>query len=288
MNEIKNTRTINDLTSKCTILVNSCDIYSDVWELFFASVRQNWKNCPFEFVLNTESKQFEMEDINLRVSNCDGDNTWGRRFRNALKSIDTPYVLPILEDFVLTDKVDESIIYKIMEWMDKEKDISVFYIYNHPYVIKEKTKYDKFGLLPQNCPYRLTTAIGVWRTEMLYSYIKDMESPWEWEMYGSIRARRFKTKMFALLSKDDEVFKFPYGGVIRRGLWHTETPEIADKYGTNIDFTKRGFMDPNNPYRDNDLYSVRHHFPKDVFKAVFWKTTLERIKLYARVLRIIL
>ena len=43
----------------CTLLVNSCDAYSDLWEPFFKMLGVHWPDCPYPIVLNTESKAFK-------------------------------------------------------------------------------------------------------------------------------------------------------------------------------------------------------------------------------------
>lgn len=281
-----------ELKDKCTILVNTCDAYSDVWDLFFESIKVQWEDCPFDFVINTESKTYNHKDFNIKISNymCEKGDKWGKRYKEALKAIKTPYVIPILEDFVLTKPVVKKDYFeKIIQWMDNDTDIAVFYLYKHPYVINEKTKYEGFGQMPQKCDYKLTTAIGLWRKDTLYSYLKDFESPWEWEGYASIRASFFyKEKMYALLDNQKDIFVFPFGGVIWRGRWYTETPQIAENYGIHIDFDTRGMMDESDPFNLRGVYSLRTGFPRDIFKKVFWNRLCTLIVKRFRIIRCII
>lgn len=270
---------------KCTILINTCDIYSDVWPLFFASIKYQWPTCNYPIVINTEKKNYENAE-GIRVINYhgrSGKDNWGKRYKEALKQITTPYVIPLLEDFVLSDKfTGESLISNCIDWLDKDHDIGVFYLHKHPNVIQRSTEFPGFGLMPKECDYKLTTAPGIWRKEYLEKCIKGFETPWEWEMFVSQSAWKFPEKEFALLESENEVFKFPYGGVIRRGLWNTEAVELAEKYDVKIDFSKRGLMDTDDPYRMKGVYSVRRGFPRDILKARFWtafrKRSIEKIR----------
>jgi hypothetical protein len=53
----------------CTIIVNSCDAYDDTWYPFFKLLKKYWPNCKFPIVLNTETKKFEYEGLDIKVIN---------------------------------------------------------------------------------------------------------------------------------------------------------------------------------------------------------------------------
>lgn len=265
---------------KCTLLVNSCDNYSDVWELFFKALKEQWPDCNMSIVLNTESKQYpNFEGISVvNFPSKKGKDCWGKRYKHILKVIKTPYIIPVLEDFVLQERfTGNELISKTIEWMDKNPDIGVFYLHKHPYVDQNKTEYEGFGLMPQKSEYKLSTAFGIWRKEYLNKCIRGFETPWEWEMYVTRKAWKYKEKEYALLEDQKEVFIFPYGGVIWRGLWHTDTVELAKKYGVNIDFSRRGMMDEDDPYNMKSVYSVRYHFPKKILTIKYWREFIKKI-----------
>ena len=264
---------------RCTILVNSCDAFSDVWELFFAGLKNQWPDCKYPILLNTESKNFPNKmGVNIcNFTNKSRKDCWGKRFKHALKNISTPYVLPILEDFVLMEKFQgEELIETVMNWMDENPQIGVFYLHKHQYVIQKETEFPGFGLMPDKANYKLTTNVAVWRKEYLDKCIKGIESPWEWELYSTKRAWKFPEKEYALLENQKEPFVYTWGGVIWRGLWHHDALKLSKMYGVTVDFDKRGFMDVNNPYR-TEAYSIRAHFPKDILKNKFWKELRQRV-----------
>ena len=41
-----------------TIIVNSCDKYSDLWYPFFELLRIQWPDLSYPIILNTESKTY--------------------------------------------------------------------------------------------------------------------------------------------------------------------------------------------------------------------------------------
>lgn len=57
------------MKSNCSILINSCDDYEDVWRPFFSCFRDNWKNCSYPIFLNTEHKKYEHEGLEITSLN---------------------------------------------------------------------------------------------------------------------------------------------------------------------------------------------------------------------------
>lgn len=278
-------------SEKCTILVNSCDAYSDIWDLFFESIRVQWPDCPYKIVLNTQEKEYVYKDMHISVHHCNvkgKQDRWGERFRKTLDDIDTPYVLPMLEDFVLNAPAKNAkLIQRVIEWMDSNPKVSVFYLHVHPSVMPSGGEYPGFGLLPQSCDYRLTTAIGVWRKDRLRQHLRDFETAWEWEVNGSKRASRYVDHMYAIVPEHSEmeVFSFPYGGVVRRGLWHTDILELVERYGVEMDLNNRDFFDPEDPFRYREIYSLRKNFPGNMIQKIFWKTIWDRMRKKIRYIR---
>lgn len=288
------------MSNKLTIVVNSCDAYSDVWDLFFEAFRVQWPQCPYNIVLNSQKLQYSYKDLPVRVHNYSKlfgkKDKWGKRYRETLRSIDTPYVLTFLDDFVLTEAVkNPELIEEIIGFMESNPETTVVYLDAFPkwcFVLEESKELPGFGKMPQVCSYKLSTAIAVWRRETLISLIKDFETPWEWEMNASFRACRQQCGDFyaAVDAREDIpqniMFSFPYAGAIRRGLWNIGMEQLLDRYGIEIDLTKRGIMDSDNPYREQsiEVYSLKENFRRDLLKPVFWRNLIVHLQVKSRLL----
>ena len=256
---------------KITLLVNSCDAYSDLWDLFFKALQVQWPDCKFPVALLSETKNHsgypELKIINFN-SPC-----WGEMLKNALKEIETPYVLPFLDDFVLKEKfTGHKVIDRAVKMLDENPDIGVVYLHRHPYALQDRTEFEGFGLIPRKASYKLTTYFGLWRKTYLDKCIWGTENPWEWETLISRYAWRFKEREYALLKDSEEIFEITGGGVLKGGRWNQEAKILADRYGVKIDFLKRGFFD------ENEIYHVRKHFPQDIFRKKFWLESRQRIR----------
>lgn len=232
------------MQNKCAVLVNSCDSYKDTWYPFFAILKNRWKDLKYPIYLNTESESYKDNDLNITCINYAKKCAWGKRVKNALNQIDSKYVLFMLDDFFLLDDVKTNKIEECMKKMDEDKNIACF-----SFNPKKEDEIDiDDGLLkdflrrPDVCKYKLNCQIGLWRREYLLSYIRDHESPWDFETLGSKRAERYKEKFYILKPDVDPIFDYDFQkyGVIR-GKWSKDTPKLLKQYNIDIDYEIRGF-----------------------------------------------
>lgn len=235
------------MNNKCTVVVSSCDSYEDTWYPFFRIMEEQWKDRPYPIVLNTESKNFKYKDWDIKTFNLykPGETVaWGKRLIETLKKIDSKYILFMLDDFFLLEKVDQKRIEECISWMDSDKNISVFSFWRtHQPNIKDG-KYPHFEKRPQCGEYRLNCQAAVWRREKLISYIRPHESPWDWELLGSKRSSRYNEDFYSAIEGEPYIMTYnilEYG--IIRGKWSRKIVELFQKYDIECDFSKRGFSD---------------------------------------------
>lgn len=229
----------------CTVVVSSCDRYEDTWYPFFKILKEEWPDRPYPIVLVTESKSFDFEDMNIRTLGLykpDQRVSWGRLVKETLKRIDTEYILFMLENFFLENKVDQKRIEQCIEWMDENKNISVFYFQRtrQPNNIRDNT-YPHFEKRPRKAGYRFNCQAAVWRREKLIQYIRSHESPWEWENLGSVRSSRYKEDFYSAIEGEPYVFEyeFPDGGIYG-GKWSPGVKALFEKHDIHIDLSQRG------------------------------------------------
>ncbi len=226
----------------CTLLVNTCDAYSDCWDGFFKLLHIQWQDMPLKVVLNTETKNYDSPYFDITVHNTDKKTAWGKRLISALRSIDTKYVIFALEDFYLESPVDEKKVIECYGYMENDPDIACFCFYPTDDENNiQSNKYPGFEKRPQNGDYRLNCQFAIWNREKLISYIRPHENPWEWELYGSKRSSRYKEEFYSLSSLQNKIFDYNRGAIIMRGRWWVEKTEpINKKYELNIDYSRRG------------------------------------------------
>lgn len=256
-------RSIQDekIHESCAIIVNSCDAYEDVWELFFCALRDNWKDCNVEIYLNTESKIFKFDDLKLNEINTYAQKglkkPWGGRLLEALRSINKPFVISLFDDFVLEAEVNVEKIKQCIFWMKQNENIAAFYFSNIPGKNIEDTRFPEFELIGARNDYRLNSAPAIWRREKLIEFTGEIDNPWAWEFFGSARTYNGIDHFYCAKLENENVFVYNYtlGGAIRRGKWvsHVVLP-LVKKYKLEIDLNKRGIASES---LDQGKYSLK-------------------------------
>jgi len=233
--------------SKCTIVINTCDAYNDVWKLFFNAFDEHWSNCAYDIVLNTEKLKCELSYVKTHnFHDLAGIDNWGKRFRKTLQDIDSEYVIMLYDDFILEGKVNQEKIKQCSTWLDKNPNVCVFYFIPSENENIDDNKFDGFERLPLKADYKLNSAPAIWRRNKLIEYIDEKDSPWAWEYFGSYRAYNKDSLFYSVKKENEDIYPYNYsmGGAIYRGKWVSKVViPLIEKYKLNIDLSKRGLTE---------------------------------------------
>lgn len=238
------------MNKDCTFFLSTYDGGEDLWEGFFKALSVQWPEMDMRIVMNTETKSYTYPGYSIESfhPSLQKNQPWGERLIESLSHVETEYILFFLEDFWLDKRVDDSFFRKTLTWMKNNPDVANFSYYPcMPGLNIQDFRFERFELRPQTCDYKLNCQVGLWRTKELMSFIRPHESPWDWEILGSIRAGRYTQKFYSLKWNAPLVFSYGdnlTGCVVRRGRWVKSTVvPLAEMYGLNIDYSKRGFED---------------------------------------------
>ena len=229
-----------------SILVNSCDSYSDLWEPFFKLLKIHWPEIvEHEVFLNTETKAFFMPGIDLRkpsLSELDC-TTWSKRFKTCLDQIHTKYVIILLDDFFLEKDVDVAKLSECVAIMERDETIKNFSFVPTLWPNKDDGVFADFELKNKKSPYLLNLQAGLWRTEELKSLVRENETPWEFEEWGTHRAAKAGGKYYVAKEGCPQVFTYNWkpGGAVHRGKWTTGVDELLKEIDVDMDFSIRGW-----------------------------------------------
>jgi hypothetical protein len=236
-----------------TILVNSCDKYESVWDPFFRLLKIQWPECQnYKIVLNTETKVYNCDFLNIETI-CSGTKlTWSQRLKKVLARIDSDYVLYFLEDFFLQDKVSEIALLEAIDFIKKNKNIGYLGLkYNSTRVFKDENQkipeehfFEKDLVCYMN---RVNSMTALWRKDYLISLLRNHETPWEFELYGSVRSRRKPEKVMVTNNLNGDfppIFVYEvdpvYGYAINGGKWLPKNKELFDKFGIEVNYDDLG------------------------------------------------
>ena len=196
------------ITSNVSVLVLSCDKYSDLWSPFFELFWRFWPDCPFKVFLLSNNKLFLDDRVTtIRVG---PDTTWSKNLRTALQSIQSEYVLLMLEDAMIDRHVDNARVLRLITWLQSNK---ADYLRLRP-APKPDYRYEPgIGRIEVKALWRASIFLSIWRIETLKDMLVDEESAWEFEINGSIRSRR-SNDFFSVWKSP-----FHYIHCVEKGVW---------------------------------------------------------------------
>lgn len=238
-----------NLSEKLTVLVCSCDAYEDLWYPFFKLFNKYWGNYPCRIILNTETKKYEYENLNIECFSFYEDNNvkYGERFLRHIEEIKTPYTLILLDDFFIRENVDEKRLTEIVSWLEADESIATFNFDAVKDNYNTKSEYNGFVKRARIAPYKLNMQAGIWRTDCLKELWRKNDSPWTWEIYGNSRTFDDKYKFYCLESLNNTPINYGYnvnGMGVFRGKWCDDVPPLFEKEMISVDFSRRGFYSP--------------------------------------------
>lgn len=238
----------------CAILVNSCDAYSDTWTPFFKLLLKNWHCQDYAIYLNTEKKNYCCDFLSVKTLNCFKEVSWSKRLKLALKRISEDFIFMFLDDFFLQDKVDEKQIETIIYSIKNNSRIVNFSFMAIPSYIPSNplnSSYKGFYKRESTMRFILTTQVALWRKKDLIALLSNYESPWQFEQYGSIRAKEYPKKEYYICMPKNRIFNYCYkiedGYGICNGKWLKNTPDLFLRNNIEVDFSNLGFFNGDNP-----------------------------------------
>lgn len=227
-----------------TIVVNTCDAYSDVVNIFFLALADYWVDCPYPIVINTETNKYLFQARVHNYNSADGLDDWGDRLRCTLGNINTDYVLMVFDDFILNSRVCNNRLENALGIIQSEDRAAVVYLNNTYLPIKSVKSSDQFVAIKDKAHFRLNSAPAIWRKQSLMNYTAQGDNPWAWEVFGSYRTWGDEQLFYALNPIYSNIF--PYndskGGAIYRGKWvKAVVLQVDERYNLDINWNIRGF-----------------------------------------------
>lgn len=234
--------------NKLTIFVNTSDHFDDCWEPFFKLFKIYWPNCNYPIILNTETKDFSYEDLNIKCTKvARGESkklTWSECLICALDQVDSRYILYLQEDYFLNAPVKTVILKKLLNKISNPKvGAIIFWPGLGPW---KKNKSSLIWEVDKKAKWRFSLQAGLWKKSTLNSLIRAHESPWQLESYGSFRSRSLRQQIYCInpdkfSGKDVQIFPYKPTGIVA-GKWMKDIVKpLFMAHNIHINFAKRGF-----------------------------------------------
>lgn len=204
-----------------TLLVSSCDTYSDLWEPFFTLLKKYWPtiNSPVYLISDSKKYTFEGFDIRCPLNYKNSNSTWSERLLKSLDEVKTEYVILLLDDFWLKESVNVSLIDKFVNYMSKDNNIGYICLRSQPGDTSDKPSNDfkELNCYGRKNSYRINAQVGLWRKSFLKKILRKHENAWQFEWYGSIRSNFYDKALYYIKPEFNNIFSYDSGGVVFRG-----------------------------------------------------------------------
>lgn len=197
------------MPSEFSVLILSCDKYSDLWEPFFHLLWKNWSDCPYPVYLGSNTIEYK-KDKRVKTILSGKDTDWSASFKKILAQIPEKYIFVWMEDAFITSNIETE---RFAETFNFMKTTGAIHIYHRPNLQFERwIKKGRYGVYEKGMPYRVS-AVGFWQKDYLTSLLLNGENSWGFEVFGSYRASY--DEGFYCLRK--QLFEFIH--LVEKGRW---------------------------------------------------------------------
>jgi hypothetical protein len=223
------------LGARCSLLIPSCDAYADLWLPFMTLFWRRWPDCPFPVYLGSNQQTFEHPRVTTIYAGH-GHN-WTNRVREQLATLDTSYVLLMLEDFFLRRPVNTVQVVSCFEALLKLQG-TMLRLTRRPSPDLPVASFPLIGQIKPGAPYRVSTQATIWHRQTLLNLMREGETIWQFEMHGSRRSDRMRDGFYSVWRSI-----LPYDHhVIERGKWFRHEARRFGRMGIGCDFSRRPIM----------------------------------------------
>ena len=170
------------LKDQMSMMILSCDKFSDLWEGHIKLLEQNWPDRGMKTFLVTDCPS-EISFDHVSVIAAGSDMEWSERLGYALEYIETEYVFVTLDDYFLIKPVSTPQIEDILTMMDKEK-FDYLRLYLRPKCPRsaKMPEYGEVYRIDTSINYSVNLYAGIWRKSFLVQTIRTPKNAWRYEV----------------------------------------------------------------------------------------------------------
>ena len=214
-----------------SIIISSCDLYSDCWKPMLLSLKENWPNSRIPIYLISNYKQ--SDDDRARTIRVGEHMGWGSNLHKALRNIKTDYVLLLQEDYFLTRPLDDIVINNHIQFC-AQHDIDYLRL-GEPFFDNCFTEHRDYSDNPLDKPYSLCLQPAIWKYETLFKLTIDGWTGWDFErnITSYIKSNNISIKARVINSHiaPEKGYNMVHGTAIRKGIWTEGGIEFLKKHG---------------------------------------------------------
>lgn len=213
-------------------MVLSCDRYSDLWHPIARNIEKMFIECPFPIYFISNEKAFTYPGVINIQTGIDKD--WSTSFKAALLQIPENQLLVLLDDmpfYTKPDFVKLNVYFDILE----ENKLGILHLRPMPpqrYWHRAHELWFEYG-----CNDSYTANVyGIWDKTVLESILKEGESPWNFEVYGSHRLNEIARS--GAISQE----ALSYSNLVIKGFWANRIEQINMELELDLSLDARKYQ----------------------------------------------
>lgn len=195
------------------VLILSCDKYNDLWDGCYYQFAKYFKlDIPVYFASNNLSPSWS--DSKIKIIHTGPEKNWGENFKRAIEQVNSQYIFVTLEDLYICSEINDDGYVLIQSMLERQLDLK--HLKYTGFIQGNKEVMKGVKILDAGTPYRVTLC-GIWQKEYLLSIIDDLDTPWIFEVDGSVRTQ--SDKGFYSLEKP----LYQSVNMVEKGYWITSS-----------------------------------------------------------------
>lgn len=226
-----------DVTKELSILVSTCDRYSDAWAPFLDLFRRFWPDCKYRVYMMTNGA--EIPDPRVHPIHLDAALDWSTSLRSALSVIPSSYVLLLLEDYFIGRPVKSPCVDKMLDCQIR-MGWDCLRIFPVPPGDGEDAELEGFRYVRNDSKYSACTQASIWKRDILSSLLVDGENGWQFEDNASGRLARTSARVVSVVEARDWDYPISYFcTAIVQAKWHPGAIRMCRRLGVAVDTSLR-------------------------------------------------
>lgn len=229
-----------------SVIIMSCDSYSDIWEPLVESIEKFWADCPYDIYICSEQKEFKHDWIkNIRVGSR---ASWGKMLLHVLEEVKTKNVIYMQEDYLLKGPTNNT---RLAHFLTIFEATNAAYLRLLPWPGPDKkhSVYKEVGICSPGVKYRTSLQTAIWDKEILKSLV-NKDDDGRFETWSIERSNTVNREFLCITPNSDhynvnEHSPYPidyFATGVFQGKWLKECLQTFNKLGIKIDTSKRGVM----------------------------------------------
>jgi hypothetical protein len=215
------------MTNKLTLLISTCDKFSDLWEIHCRLLEENWPQRNIRTILLTDqTNSFTFPGI--EIISIIGSEGIVDRLRYVVNMVSTEYILITLDDYFLVRPVKNEKIKYLLSLMESEHlDYLRLYKYPKSRKIIPINGAKRIKLLSFDKRYDVNLYPGIWRVSFLKQTLNyPGQDIWGYEVSLTKTAMEKSAKCGWCREN-----VFPILDVIRKGKFLHKSKRFVKRYG---------------------------------------------------------